>query len=170
MGQFAGHGISNGEEIGPRLAALETMVTRLCSRLPPGNLSFSDEQQRPDAGGTPIAFSDGRARLVRDLLAGRQKRLRYFPGDLFSDPAWDMLLDLYASHYEHRQVAVSSLCIASGVPATTALRWINSMTSNGWFARDADPKDRRRIFIRISDTARIQMDRYFDDLKQVIAL
>lgn len=110
-------------------------------------------------------FPDGRARMAREVLARRRRRARYFPADLFADPAWDMLLDLYAAFYERAQVSISSLCIAAAVPATTALRWINSMTEEGWFERDHDPKDKRRILIHISDNARTQLDRYFDDLR-----
>src|SRR3546814_1843272 len=47
-----------------------------------------------------------------------------------SDPAWDMLLDLYlAAERNTRPVSISSLCIASAVPATTALRWIKTFRS-----------------------------------------
>lgn len=165
MGQFAGPAISNGDEIGPRLVALETMVHRLCLRLPPDNLIVSEFGGLADGRPQTHSFPDGRARMVRGLLARRRRRTRYFPADLFADPAWDMLLDLYAAHYEKAQVSSSSLCIAAAVPATTALRWIASMTEAGWLEREADPKDKRRILIRISEVARVQLDRYFDDIK-----
>ncbi|MCB2078548.1 MAG: MarR family transcriptional regulator, partial [Novosphingobium sp.] len=64
-------------------------------------------------------------RLVRRIIRQRQLRTRFFDGDLFADPAWDMLLDLTAARAEHARVSVTSLCIASGVPPTTALRWIS---------------------------------------------
>ncbi len=37
-----------------------------------------------------------RAKAVRRMLRQRRMREQYFPADLFADPAWDMLLDLYA--------------------------------------------------------------------------
>ena len=42
-----------------------------------------------------------------------------------------MLLDLTAARAEHTRVSVTSLCIASGVPPTTALRWIGQMSDAG---------------------------------------
>ncbi len=47
------------------------------------------------------------------------------------------------------RVAVSSLCIAAAVPATTALRWIKALTDRGLFVRAADPQDGRRVYIEL---------------------
>lgn len=100
-------------------------------------------------------------RLVRRIIRQRQLRARFFESDLFGDPAWDMLLDLTAARAEHSRVSVTSLCIASGVPPTTALRWIGQMSEAGLFQRVEDPGDRRRAFIALSDTAADAMARYF---------
>ncbi len=103
-------------------------------------------------------------RLVRRIVRQRQLRARFFDGDLFGDPAWDMLLDLTAARAEHARVSVTSLCIASGVPPTTALRWIAQMTDAGLFQRVEDETDRRRAFIALTDRAADAMARYFAEL------
>lgn len=92
----------------------------------------------------------------------RQRRLReqFLPHELFSDPAWDMLLDLYAARLEKRRVSVSSLCIAAAVPSTTALRWIKNMTDAGIFERQDDPMDGRRIFVTLSNKTAEAMKKY----------
>lgn len=105
-------------------------------------------------------------RLVRRILRQRQLRARFFDGELFADPAWDMLLDLTAARAEHARVPVTSLCIASGVPCTTALRWIAQMTRAGLLQRLEDDMDRRRAFITLSDSAADAMARYFAELGQ----
>ena len=95
------------------------------------------------------------AAMIRAMIRARRLRDQYFRGDLFADPAWDMLLDLMAARLEKNRVAVSSLCIAAAVPATTALRWIKALTDRGLFVRAADPQDGRRVYIELSDdTAR----------------
>ncbi|MCJ2178321.1 MarR family transcriptional regulator [Novosphingobium album (ex Hu et al. 2023)] len=101
------------------------------------------------------------ARLVRKIIRQRQQRVRHFDPGLFADPAWDMLLDLTAARVEHKRVSVTSLCIASGVPPTTALRWIGQMVEAGLFARVCDDSDRRRAFIELTDRAADAMARYF---------
>jgi hypothetical protein len=87
---------------------------------------------------------------VRQIIANRQARARFFDPALFGDPAWDMLLDLTAAHGEGAQVSVTSLCIAAGVPATTALRWLTQMVESGIFIRVPDPADKRRAFMGLS--------------------
>ena len=94
-------------------------------------------------------------------------RDQYFRGEIFADPAFDMLLDLYAARLEGRQVAVSSLCIAAAVPATTALRWIKQLTDRGLFARKADPQDGRRIYIGLSDAAANAMANYLTAVQRL---
>jgi len=104
-------------------------------------------------------------RTVRQIIANRQARARFFDPALFGDPAWDMLLDLTAAHGEGAQVSVTSLCIAAGVPATTALRWLTQMVESGIFIRVPDPADKRRAFIALSDKAIAAMAGYFASLR-----
>lgn len=105
-------------------------------------------------------------RLVRRIIRHRQIRARIFGDGLFADPAWDMLLDLTAARVEHKRVSVTSLCIASGVPPTTALRWIGQLTDEGMVVRVEDETDRRRAFIALSDRGADRMAQFFDELGQ----
>ncbi|TMM48844.1 winged helix DNA-binding protein [Qipengyuania marisflavi] len=102
--------------------------------------------------------------LLRRILKARQARARFFDGDLFADPAWDMLLDLAAARGEGLRVSVTSLCIAAGVPATTALRWIGQMVEAGLLLRVQDPEDRRRAFIALADTSAAALANYFAEV------
>ena len=90
---------------------------------------------------------------VRSAIKARRMRDQFFQPALFADPAWDMLLDLFAARLEHARVSVSSLCIAAAVPPTTALRWISTLSEAGLIEREADPLDKRRAFIGLSDRA-----------------
>jgi DNA-binding MarR family transcriptional regulator len=103
-------------------------------------------------------------RLVRKIIRQRQLRADFLGPELFADPAWDILLDLTAARAEHTRVSVTSLCIASGVPPTTALRWITQMTEAGLLVRVEDESDRRRAFIELSDRTAEAMARYFHEL------
>lgn len=157
-----------------RLRRLNAEVARFADTL----ARLASEHDRPRYGGSlrdrtpgfrgehpdPTAPVD--ATLVRDTIRGRRMRAAHFAEELFADPAWDMLLDLFAADLEGRRVSVSSLCIAAAVPGTTALRWIGSMLDAGLFERYADPADRRRAFISLSDTARSGMAAYFDAIRR----
>jgi hypothetical protein len=107
------------------------------------------------------------ADTVRAVIRARRLRARYFPEELFADPAWDMLLDLLQAEIAQLRVPVSSLCIAAAVPATTALRWLKTLVSQGIFMRRADPHDGRRVFVELAPEASQALRRYFGEVGQV---
>lgn len=112
-----------------------------------------------------ISVDSDRSRMtaerVRALVRARRLRDQLLPGDLFADPAWDMLLDLMAARLEGSRISVSSLCIASAVPPTTALRWIKQLTERGLLVRQADDEDGRRIFISLSGEGARAVEQWF---------
>jgi predicted transcriptional regulator len=103
-------------------------------------------------------------RLIRRIIQQRRLRDRYFGSEIFGDPAWDMLLDLAVARVEYKRVSVTSLCIASSVPPTTALRWISEMVKSGLLQRTEDETDRRRAFISLTDKAADTLARYFSEI------
>ena len=107
---------------------------------------------------------------VRKVIRARRLRARFFPEDLFADPAWDMLLDLLQAELAHLRVPVSSLCIAAAVPATTALRWLKTMVAEGMFLRRSDPHDGRRVFVELAPDARTALHRYFAEVERVAVI
>jgi DNA-binding transcriptional ArsR family regulator len=105
--------------------------------------------------------------MVNWFIRARRRRGRYFPEELFADPTWDMMLDLLAAELSYRPVAVSSLCVAAAVPATTALRHIRSMVQKGMLIRRQDMRDGRRVYVELSPEASGALRRYFADLNQI---
>jgi hypothetical protein len=114
-----------------RLRRLNEEVARIAdalARLTRGALAEEDEIERrggvrepdmayrgPDAPAVEIDPAE-----IRAVIRARRLRNQFFADELFADPAWDMLLDLFAAGLEKRRVSVSSLCIAAAVPPTTA--------------------------------------------------
>lgn len=83
------------------------------------------------AAARPPSQADLGVERVRDSIQARRHRDALFSQGLFSDPAWDILLELFACRLEQRQISVSALCGAAAAPATTALRRIGSLESQG---------------------------------------
>lgn len=104
----------------------------------------TDDPEREDL---TTALCEWAGRMIK--LQSRRDRL--FPEALLSDPAWDMLLDLTQARLSGKQVSVSSLCIASRVPATTALRRIGDLVDSGLACRVRDQCDGRRVFVCITE-------------------
>jgi DNA-binding MarR family transcriptional regulator len=152
-----------------RLRQLSEEVSRIASTLArlstgPGASPRAPESL-PAADMPPLS-----ADTVRSVIRARRLRARYFREELFADPAWDMLLDLLQAEIAQLRVPVSSLCIAAAVPATTALRWLKTMVSQGIFLRRADPHDGRRVFVELAPEASQALRRYFAEVGQVAAI
>lgn len=143
-------------QLSDEVSRIATTLARL-STVPPSAQSELRKPVEKDVPDVPVE-------AVRSVIRARRLRTRYFPEDLFADPAWDMLLDLLQAEIAQLRVPVSSLCIAAAVPATTALRWLKGMTDKGIFVRRADPHDGRRVFVELSRDASIAMRRYFADV------
>jgi DNA-binding MarR family transcriptional regulator len=90
-------------------------------------------------------------RIARMVLNVRAKRRRLLNPSLFSEPAWDILLELFAAEGEGRRLSVSSVGLIADIPVTTALRWINVLEKEALVTREDDPLDRRRSFLNITE-------------------
>ena len=93
------------------------------------------------------------AQLISAEKRRRVRRTGAFGADLFSDPAWDMLIVLIDAHLKSETLSVSSLSYAANIPQTTGLRWIEAFMQLGWIDKQNDPKDKRRILLRLAPTA-----------------
>lgn len=158
-------GVREGD--GERLATLNAEIARIADVL--ARLAQSGGERAVDRsaafGDAPINATMPPATMpaaasVRGAIRGRRLRARFMGDGLFADPAWDMLLDLFAATLEGMRVSVSSLCIAAAVPPTTALRWIATLAEAGLIERAPDPEDRRRAFLSLSARGSLGMRRY----------
>lgn len=126
-----------------------------------GRLMSMLENTRPGARGEGAQASDQDiAATLRAIIGARALRNRFFPSQIFADPAWDILLDLARAKLEGQQVSVSSVCIAASVPMSTALRWVKQMTDANLLRRWTDPNDRRRDLIALTEPTADRMREY----------
>lgn len=86
---------------------------------------------------------------ARWIRRSRDRRAAFFDGQLFADPCWDILLDLMCGQLEDQPVPVSSACLVSGLPFSTALRHVRHLVDLGLIHRWQDPKDKRRDLLAL---------------------
>ncbi|HEV2866433.1 MAG TPA: winged helix DNA-binding protein [Allosphingosinicella sp.] len=94
------------------------------------------------------------AAFARSLYKNRRRRDELMPAKLFGEPAWDILLDLFAQDCAGRETSVISACIAAAAPQTTALRYIGRLAASGLVRRLPVPSDRRRTLLRLTPKGR----------------
>lgn len=157
-----------GKDNAARLRQLSDEMGRIAATL--SRLSIGPGGPAVKPGEAQGAAPQVDSETVRSVIRARRQRSRFFSEELFADPAWDMLLDLLQAEIAQLRVPVSSLCIAAAVPATTALRWIKTMTEQGLFVRRADPHDGRRVFVELAPEASDAMRRYFADVGRPVAV
>src|SRR5438067_2106779 len=106
-----------------RLLQLSEEVTRIAGSLAQLSMGLASPL-RQNYPATNSNEPDVSAETVSWLIGARRDRARFLSRELLADPGWDMLLDLLYAELANRPVSVSSVCIASGVPQTTGLRWL----------------------------------------------
>jgi DNA-binding transcriptional ArsR family regulator len=121
-----------------------------------------------------LAFSDiiaaGKASyadFAGIVLASHQQMTKHLPAELFADPARAMLLELFIAEERRVATSVGVACIASGVPQSTALRWVESLRDRGLIHTATDRNDRRRTLVRLTETAHSAMTAYLRSVSPV---
>jgi hypothetical protein len=102
--------------------------------------------------------------FARQILAGRRQRERFFDPLLFSNPAWDVLLNLYVAEADGRLLSVLDCCIVPGVPQGVVLRWLGYLKQEEMVSEVPDPIDPRRSVIRLSESTRLAISAYLGSL------
>ena len=104
----------------------------------------------------------GRVALAKGELHRRRLRDKIFlPAEIFNDPAWEILLELYIADAEGAKLTASSICIEAGVPQTTIVRWISLLERMNLVQREPDYTDKRRQWLGLTKLSRDKINRYF---------
>ncbi|RYY40997.1 MAG: hypothetical protein EOP59_11790, partial [Sphingomonadales bacterium] len=83
--------------------------------------------------------------LARAISAARRQRGELIDADLFAEPAWDLLLELYVATREGTELPMSSASLAVGVPVSVSLRWIKELETRGLVARRTTDEANREL-------------------------
>ncbi|WP_168707909.1 JAB domain-containing protein [Sphingopyxis sp. PAMC25046] len=133
------------------------------------HIMSEDSLAGPDA--KPSAFTlrsdtdPAAGRALENALAVVRRRMlrRQLIGapDLFGEPAWDMLLDLFVHECEGKPLAMSSLCISAGIPTSSAMKLIQKLCDADILERIPDHLDGRRSLMRLNAGVAHRLRAYF---------
>lgn len=139
----------------PALEQVEKLTSQILKVVADLSTAEATDNRRAADGAFALA-----PEALRKVIKRRRARETCFPAGLFADPAWDILLDLTIARIERRDLSVTDVCVAAAVPQTTALRWIGTLEREGLIDRIPDPRDSRRVIVRLSADGWARMERY----------
>ena len=98
-------------------------------------------------------------RLACEMYDARRRRDRMLNGQLFGEPAWDMLLALYCLPARGEVLAVTSLSNAAEVPESTGLRWQRTLIKEGLIERGPTVRGGGQL-VRLTSKGRSLLENY----------
>jgi hypothetical protein len=111
--------------------------------------------------------SDERSAVTEDhiewILRVRRDRCAFFGANLFSDPAWDVLLELLAARLGGRRVAFADLSHIA--PPSTLARWIAALEERGHVVCKG-PLEPDKMRVALSSESAAKMMRFLSTAPQ----
>jgi DNA-binding MarR family transcriptional regulator len=131
-------------------------VARLCDKL-----EAHSKKMQKTATNVDLAPNN---RMAIFALLRQMRKLRggFLPRELFSDPAWDILLELKESELLSSRMTITAATTVEDIPATTGLRWLNALVRRRLVLREEDPFDGRRVYVRLHPDASKAIDDFLD--------
>lgn len=112
--------------------------------------TMNDDQFMVVPAISPVEFARNHYRL-------RRARDKLFPTGYFSDPGWEIMLELYLCECDNLELSPSYLGYAAAIPPTTTLRYVAQLEQDGYIERTPCNKDRRRTITRLTEAGRKAM-------------
>lgn len=78
---------------------------------------------------------------ARQVFETRRRRQQLLPNELFGEPSWDILLNLFIAHLEGERRSERDCYANAGVPAPVAMRWIAILENADLIRRDTSRHD-----------------------------
>lgn len=101
----------------------------------------------------------------RKTLTTRQKLI---PGAPPTMAVWNVLIELYIGMSRGIALCVTDVAAGTGMAPTSTLRWQNYLVDLGLVSRSHDLADKRRIWLRLTETGLRATEEMLADLKQSI--
>lgn len=123
------------------------------------NGPFVRNYQMPPSANAPA----GPVEEARRLFRLRRMRDQAFGPELFGEPAWDLLLDLYVAASEPRSVSIIAVSIAA---STDDVRWLDLLEEHGLVNLVHAGSETNRAIVTLSQTAFDQMTRLLEEHRE----
>jgi len=147
--------LNGGSSVTPTIGELRSMVEGAASHLRIVSATGREATQHaiPDA----FDFRLG----VRSARSLRKLRRTLFGNEIYSEPAWEILLHLFESYVLERRDTVGNVTDGTELPGATSLRWMARLEQEKLIRLRDDHLDRRRRWVELTDAGVDLMTKYF---------
>ncbi len=161
----------DSESLGPLASqaefvlALQQLVAETLKQANEFLTAFPSEPPPPSLPGVRPAVLGGSRNLdwARRAYEARRYRKQHLTHELFGEPAWDILLDLYIAFHECRTVSMKAASVAADVPHATAHRNIVMLENLGLVNRVDDLHDKRVKWVGLTKKAIVAISRICEE-------
>jgi len=108
------------------------------------------------------------AALATKQFADRELRKSYINDAFFGEPAWDMLLYLFIKCSENKRAYKTAVTSASGVPHSTALRYLELLERDGVLIVEPAEGDKRVQLVSLTQKGSSAMANYLSRSLQIV--
>lgn len=151
------------DDVHEEIAALESLLSQgleqvhAVKRIAINGLARADESEDKEQTVSDAKLAERAEKLLKWSRI-KAEHLNLGTG-LFSDSCWDMCLDIYICDLRNEQITVSSVAHSSGIPMTTAMRYINVMSEEGLLKKTPNPSDNRMVFVSTTPSCKERVTR-----------
>lgn len=115
-------------------------------------------------GGSPTLPSGENAKarhgLACQIVASRRARAALFPNDIFDEPAWDILLQLYCAMGKDEMMTAQAFGRSSLSPRSTVERWVKHLVERD-LVEYVSGTGKVDCKLRLSENGIARLDAYF---------
>jgi hypothetical protein len=109
-----------------------------------------------------VGLTEGQIKSILDV---RRRRAGIFGEGLFSDPAWDILLELLAARLGNRKVTLADL--KEVAPKSVLARWIAELEERQLVICDVNPFRPDQFWLRLSDACTNRMIQFLTSARHL---
>lgn len=115
-----------------------------------------DQEEETSASGLEVSDE-----WIIKFIQAWQARTFYLPREIFVDPAWNMLLELYLAQLKNKRMSSETLYSLSGTSGSAAVRWLKVLESQRLIICMAEPENTDREFVELSSNGEFALRSYF---------
>ena len=110
----------------------------------------------------PFTPADAEKAVLQIILA-RRLRASVLAPELFSDPAWDLLLTLFLARLRRQRMTIWQLARETGIAESMAVRWLDALDHQGLLRRrSASPDDEGAVVVELSPAGSNAMQQWHE--------